>query len=158
RLHDRGYRLARHALRPLLSRAILAMLMPSWPIPAASHHRLVAFDADTQDLVGIALPPVVGGEDFDLAVAAIAGRLHHGGDGAQVDHAAAHHAAVEQEVGGGHQPVVDVVGENFFSGARDLALEIGVPPDVIGVDRDAGAVAQFVAEVVRLRERVHAGA
>ena len=51
-----------------------------------------------------------------------------------------------------------MVGEDLFSGARDLALKIGVPPDVIGVDRDADAVAQFVAEVVRLRERVHAGA
>src|SRR5262249_34006067 len=49
-------------------------------IPAASHHRLVALDADAQDLVGVARPPIVGGEDFDLAVAAVAGRLHHGTD------------------------------------------------------------------------------
>ena len=45
-----------------------------------------------------------------------------------------------------------------FAGARDLAREIGIPPDVIGVDGDADAVAELVAEIVRLRERVHAGA
>src|SRR5262249_18608332 len=86
------------------------------PPPHASHHRLMALDADAQDLVGIARPPIVGGENFDLAVAAIARRLHQRADRAQVDHAVAHHAAVEQEVGGREEPVVDVVGENFFSG------------------------------------------
>src|SRR5260370_7180300 len=124
----------------------------------ASHHRLVAFDADAHDLVGVALPPIVGGEDFDLAVAAIAGRFHHGADCAQVDHAVAHHAAVEQQIVGRKEPVIDVVGEDFFSGARDLAFKVGVPPDVIGVDRDAGALAQFAAEVVLLPDRVHTGA
>ena len=44
------------------------------------------------------------------------------------------------------------------AGARDLREQVGVPPDVIGVDGDAGAVAQLVAEVERLRKRVHAGA
>ena len=44
------------------------------------------------------------------------------------------------------------------AGARDLAREVGIPPDVIDVDRDADAFAQLVAEVVGLRERVHAGA
>ena len=36
--------------------------------------------------------------------------------------------------------------------------EIGIPPDVIGIDRDADALAQLVAEIVGVRERVHAGA
>ena len=53
-------------------------------------------------------------------MAAIAGRLHHRADGAQIDHAVAHHAAVEQEIGGRNQPVVDVVGEDAAAGARDL--------------------------------------
>ena len=44
----------------------------------------MALDADAQHLVGIALPPVLGGKDFDLAVAAIARVLHHGADRAQV--------------------------------------------------------------------------
>ncbi len=44
------------------------------------------------------------------------------------------------------------------AGARDLPLQVGIPPDVIGVDGDAGALAQLVAEVVGVRERVHAGA
>src|SRR4029453_2768977 len=58
-----------------------------------SHHRLMPLDADAQHLVGVALPPVGGGENLDLAMAAIAGALHHGADCAQIDHAVAHHAA-----------------------------------------------------------------
>src|SRR5262249_6179396 len=111
---------------------------------SASHHGLMAFDADAQNLVGVALPPIVGGENLDLAVPTVAGALHHGADRAQIDHAVAHHAAVEQQIGGGHQPIVDVVGEDVFPGARDLLREVRIPPDVIGVDDDTGAVAQFV--------------
>src|SRR5215831_19796372 len=105
---------------------------------SASHHGLMPLDADAQNLVGVALPPIVGGEDLDLAVAAVAGALHHGADRAQIDHAVAHHAAVEQQIGGGHEPIVDVVGEDVFAGARDLPFEVRIPPDVIGVDGNAG--------------------
>ena len=45
-----------------------------------------------------------------------------------------------------------MVGQNLRARARDLAREVGVPPDVVGVDRDADAFAQLVAEVVGLRD------
>ena len=67
-----------------------------------SHHRPMALDAHAQHLVGIALPPVLRGQDFDLAVTAIARVLHHGADRAQVDDAITHHAAVEEEIRGRH--------------------------------------------------------
>ena len=91
-------------------------------------------------------------------MAAIAGALHHGADRAQIDHAVAHHATIEQQIGGWQEPIIDVVGEDVLARARDLLLEVRIPPHVIGVDHDAGALAQFLAEVVRLRERIHAGA
>ncbi len=115
-------------------------------------------DADAQHLGGVPLPPVLGGENLDLAVAAVAGALDHGADRTQIDHAVAHHAPVEQKVLRRKEPVVDVVGENFFPGAPDLSREVGIPPHMISIDHDARALAQFLAEVVRLRERVHAGA
>ena len=73
---------------------------------------------------------------------AVARGLHPRPDEREVDHAVAHHAAIEQQVGGRHQPVAEVK-RHQASGvparALDLALEIRVPPDVIDVDRDAEA-------------------
>src|SRR5690606_9689404 len=99
---------------------------------------LVALDDSAQRLVAGPLPPVVPRENLDLLRAVIAGGLDHGANGFEVDDAVAHHAAVEEEVGGGHQPVADVVGEDaaHVSGAGDGGGEIGVPPDVIDVDGD----------------------
>src|SRR5262249_43699239 len=107
------------------------------PLPAArfvwsftararpSHNALVPRDTGAQDFVGVALPPGLGGKNFHLAMAAVAGRLPRGADCAQIDDAVAHHAAVEQEIGGWHEPVVDVVRENFSGGACDLLMELG---------------------------------
>ncbi len=80
-----------------------------------------------------------------------------------VDDAVAHHAAVEQQVGGRHQPVADVEGEQALAraGALDLALELRVPPDVVDVDGHAerrALAASSSHRSLRLRQRVHAGA
>ncbi len=84
------------------------------------------------------LPPVLAREDLDLAVAGEARRLHPGADARDLDHAVAHHAAVVEQVARRHQPVADVEGEQpRAAGARDLRLELGIPPDVIDVDGDA---------------------
>src|SRR5262245_7712723 len=125
---------------------------------SVSAHRVEAFDAGGEHVVARARPPVGGGEDLDLLGAAIAGRLDPATDAAEIDDAVAHHAAVEQEVACRHQPVADVIGEDSVARPRDLPFEIRVPPDVIGVDRHADAVAQRVAEVESVRQRVHAGA
>ena len=123
----------------LRSRPGFATPSPAWwtEPPPASHHRSVALGDDGQDLVGVALPPVVAGEDLDLDQAVVAGRLDQAADVGDVDHAVAHHAAIEQQILGRHQPVADMEAENA-GGARalDLALELGVPPDVVDVDRD----------------------
>ncbi len=85
------------------------------------------------------------GEDFDLLRPVEAGLLDHAANAAQVDDAVAHHAAVEQQSRGRHQPVADVVREDAArrAGARDLSAQLRVPPDVIGVDGDADVVAQL---------------
>ena len=67
--------------------------------------------------------------------------LDLGADVLQVDHAIAHHAAVEQQVGRRHQPVADVEAEDALgSGTLDLLRQVRIPPDVIAVDRHADAV------------------
>ena len=43
------------------------------------------------------------------------------------------------------------------AGADDLRQEFGVPPQVIGIEHHADAVAERVAEVEGLREGVHHG-
>ena len=58
----------------------------------------------------------------------------------------------------GHEPVADVIGQDAPGAARDLSRQVRVPPDMIGVDRDADAFAQLVAEIVGMGERVDAGA
>ncbi len=78
----------------------------------------------------------------------------------RVDDAVAHHAAVEQQIPRRHQPVADVIGQDAAaaSGAGDLALERRVPPDMIDIDGDADAVAQRIAEIIGLGQRIDAGA
>ena len=114
-----------------------------------------------QHLVGVALPPVVRGEDLHFVRAAIAGSLHPGANQRHVDHAVAHHAAIEQQIGRRHQPVADVERQQAVrvaARALDFAFEVRVPPDVVDVDGDADARAQFVAQIVGMRHRVDAGA
>src|SRR6516162_980941 len=89
-----------------------------------SHNALMPLDAGTQDFVWVALPPGLGGKNFHLAMAALAGRFDGGVDCTQIDDAVAHHAAVEQEIGGRHEPVIDVVCENSSGGAGDLLTEL----------------------------------
>ena len=70
-------------------------------------------------------------------MAVISGFLDHAADARNVDNPVAHHAAIEAEVLGVDEPVVDVKGADAFSRARDLSFDVGVPPHHIGVDRDA---------------------
>ena len=89
---------------------------------------------------------------------AVTGVLDHGAQPAQVDDAVARHAAIEDEVAGGHEPVADVVSQDAPAATHDLPRQIGVPPQMIDVNCDADAVAQLVAEVVGVGQRIHAGA
>src|ERR687896_474596 len=102
-----------------------------------SHDAPVALGDDGKDLVRVVLPPVAR-EDLDLDRAVVAGRLDLAADAPDVDHAIAHHAAIEQQVPGRHQPVADVEGEDATggAGAADLRFEARVPPQVIDVDGD----------------------
>src|SRR6202048_1538340 len=109
-----------------------------------SHHALVPLDADADDLVGIALPPVFGGENLDIAVPCIARILDQSAQAREVDDAVAGHAAVEHEIARGHEPIADVIGQDAPGAARDLPRQIRVPPDMIGVDRDTDAFAQLL--------------
>src|SRR3989442_11713528 len=81
-------------------------------IPRLSCKPHVTILADTEYLVGVALPPVELGEDLDLVKARVARALDPGADARQVDHAVAHHAAVVEQVARRHQPVADMVGED----------------------------------------------
>ena len=101
-------------------------------------------DARRNHFVRIALPPIELGEDLGLVVAVVAGRLDERADSGDVDHAVAHHAAVEHQVAGLAQPVADVEGENAPRCTGDLDRERRIPPHVIDVDGNADAVAQFV--------------
>jgi len=98
----------------------------------------VALDAGVQHLAAIALPPVGAREDLDLRVTLETGVFDPAAQLWQVDHAVTHHAAVFQQVGGRRQPVADVQGQQpFAAGTCDLCLQLGVPPDVIGIDGHA---------------------
>src|SRR3974390_2613034 len=59
-------------------------------------YRSEALDAGLEYLVAGALPPILGGEDFDLLGSEKARSLDHAAEAHEVDHAVAHHAAVEQ--------------------------------------------------------------
>src|SRR5437879_2587375 len=100
-------------------------------------------DADTQDLVGIALPPILGRKNFHVAMAGIAGVLHHGAQAAQLNDTVSRHAAIENEIAGGHEPIADVIGKNAPARARDLPRQIRVPPDVIDIDGEADALTEL---------------
>src|SRR5262245_20352860 len=144
----------RPALVRVSRRASLIGRAPS----AGSAHGLEALDAGLEHLVAGTCPPVGGGKDLHLLWTAVAGRLDPAADPREIDDAVTHHAAIEQEVARRHQPVADMMGQDSIAGARDLALEVGIPPYVIGVDGDADAVTDLVADVEGLRERVHARA
>src|SRR3974390_2261664 len=74
-------------------------------------HRFEPLDRGGQPLVAGPIPPILG-ENLDLLDAAEASGLDHAANGAKIDHAVAHHAAVGEEVLGRHQPVADVVGDD----------------------------------------------
>src|SRR5262245_39593522 len=98
----------RPALVRVSRRASLMGRAPS----AWSAHGLEALDACPQHLVAGTRPPVGGGKDLDLLRTAIAGRFDPAADARKIDDAVSHHAAVEEEVAGRHQPVADVVGQD----------------------------------------------
>ncbi len=74
----------------------------------------------------------------------------------QVDHAVAHQPASGEQVRGGHEPVRHVVAGDAPGRALDLALQLGVPPDVVGVDHHAHPLGlEALGQVERLRQRHH---
>src|ERR1700677_3742962 len=89
---------------------------------------------DPQYLVGVAAPPVLLRHDLDADRPAVAGLLDQAADAGDVDRAVAHHAAVEHEVAGRHQPVADVERGDAAGGGGDARLQVRVPPDVIDVE------------------------
>ncbi|MNR11218.1 hypothetical protein D3C85_1275100 [compost metagenome] len=117
-----------------------------------------------QDVGFVASPPGITGKYFHFDGAVVTGRFHLLANAAQIDHAIAHHAAIQQQVPGGHQPVGQVQAQDAFlrAGAVDLLVQLGVPPTVVNVHRDAQAVAgsrlQHVAQVQGLFQRRQAGA
>ena len=80
-------------------------------------------------------------------------------DAGQVDHAVAHHPAPGEHVRGGGEPVGYVVAGDSSLGALDQGVEMGVPPDVVGVDHHAhvGGI-EALGQLQRLREGHHHGA
>src|SRR5450631_3673156 len=126
------------------------------------HHRPMPFDAPLQHLVHGPLPPLAG-KDLNLGIAGEALRLDRGAKRSDVDYAIAHHAAIVEDIFGRHQPVADMERQQTIAaGARDLAQQLRVPPDVIDVERDAehaGALRiEAVADIERLFRCVDAGA
>ena len=70
-------------------------------------------------------------------VAREAGASIQRADARQVDHAVAHHAAVVEQVGGRHQPVADVVGEQALAAARARSAPRASGPTTRGRRRRA---------------------
>src|SRR3712207_8318167 len=56
-------------------------------------------------------------------------------------------AAVEDEVGGRHQPVADMEGGDAAARAGDLPRHVRVPPDVVHVQRHAGRSEEHTSEL-----------
>src|ERR1035437_9768910 len=114
-----------------------------------SAETLVTLAAGDEDLVRVAPPPVAGGENLHFVETTVAGGLDPGADEGNVDYAIAHHAAIEQQIGGRHQPVADMESEQgLVAGALDFSLQPRIPPDMVEVDRQSQALAQLVAQIV----------
>ena len=84
----------------------------------------MALDARTEDFVRIALPPVVRRKDLDFVRPPVACGFHPGPDQRNVDHTVTHHAAIEEEIGCGHQPIADVECQQS-PGMASRALDLG---------------------------------
>src|SRR5512139_1219701 len=65
-----------------------------------------------QHFVRRLLPPVVRRENLDLVEPAIARGFDPRADQRDVDDPVAHHAAIQKQIGGGHEPVADVERED----------------------------------------------
>ncbi len=106
------------------------------------------------------LPPVRCREDLHLAEPRVARPLHGAADPPEVGDPVAHHAAVEQHVGGVGEPVAEMVaGDPVAAEAAELRPEAEVPPDVVDVDGHADdRVADALADVDRVAHRHEAGA
>src|SRR5688572_11932520 len=85
---------------------------------------------DLLDVIGLVAGPALAGEDLDLVPAGEARGLDQAADAAQVDAALAHQAAVVEQVAGLDPPVAEVEAEEQAerAAARDLRLELGIPP------------------------------
>src|SRR3569623_292896 len=133
--------------------ADVPMCRPLVPSPLAD--RMEAFDASGKYLVA-GPPPPAGRKQLHLLRAVITGGLDGAAERPEVDDAVAHHAAVVEQVACRHQKVTDVMREDAgaFAGAGDVAQEVRVPPQMVGVEHDADPAAQRVTAVARLRQRV----
>lgn len=66
-------------------------------------------DRNVEDLGGVPLPPVICRENLDFTGLGVVRTLDCGEDGPQVGDAVAHHAAVEQDIGGICEAVAEVI-------------------------------------------------
>src|ERR1017187_3112022 len=92
-----------------------------------------ALDEWQQSVIRI-LPDLVV-EDFDFDGAGVAGGIDGVAEAAQLNDAVAHHDAAHEDAGEGDRPVGDMEAGDASAGALDLGHDVGVPPDVEGVDR-----------------------
>ena len=93
-------------------------------------------DESQEGIVGVGPDLVV--EDFDFDGAGVAGGVDGVAEAAEFDDAVAHHGAAHEDAGERHGPVGDVEAGDAAAGAFDLRVDFRVPPDVEGVDDDAG--------------------
>src|SRR5690606_25101703 len=99
---------------------------------SASDRRNHPLVNDREYLVRRPCPPVVPGHDLDFAETFVAGALYPGAYQRSVDDAVPHHAAVEQQMRGRHQPVAEVERENpLATRTGNRLLQRRVPPHVI---------------------------
>jgi len=99
-----------------------------------------------------ALPDIVV-EDFNFDGTVVAGGFDGQAEAAEFDDAVAHHRAAHEDAGERHGPVGDVEAGDAAAGTLDLGVDFGVPPDMEGVDDDAGGGAgEGIGHVVGLAE------
>ena len=104
---------------------------------------------------------MVFGKDFDFVPAVEPGGADHCGDAGQIDAAIAHQCAIVQHVASRDSPIAQVVAEQSFLLAQqfDFLLQIGIPPNVIDVDRNADQrMIQLLANLAGLGDAIDAAA
>src|SRR5262249_26814804 len=105
----------RHKERPCRGECpdrVGAISSPAAPLRLCSHKAAEPLNTSAKHFFAGPLPPVGCGEYFHLDVSAITGVLHHRTDAVEINDTITHHAAVEQQIAGGDQPITDVIRQN----------------------------------------------